>query len=102
MLTDLQEVESLIRSFEDAIAYHDKIFGEDAPQPECEAALGPMSDALIAICAARPISLEGRQRRREYLSERLFEETDGCPGLIKAVYAALLAEPVDTADRGEN
>lgn len=98
MLTDLQNVDALIKAYEDAIAHHNKIFEEDAPQAECAAALDPANDALIAICAARPATPEGRRRRREYLSERLFEDTDGCADLIKAAFAALLEDPMENPE----
>ena len=101
MNSELHKVETLIKGYEDAIAHHDKLFAGDGTDAECAAALGPISEGLIAICAARPSSDEGRQRRREYLSARLFIDTDGCAGLIKAVFEALLDEPVETVDSGE-
>lgn len=101
MLNDLQNVNALIKAYEEAIAHHDRLFNQDASQEVCAEALGPINDALIAICADRPTSPEGRQRRRKYLAGRLFEDTDGCAGLIKAVFDALLADPVDSVKSGE-
>lgn len=89
-------IEDLIRAYINAKAEHDRLFALNDQGLESEQAvldaLGPISDALIALCRARSIDPFERDRRRQYLSATLYDAIEGCEGLIRAVLEALLEE----------
>lgn len=90
------EMAHLVQCHQAAIAQHDKLFhshdwGLGATETEVIEALGPIRDALEALCAARPITSQAKALRREYLSSRLVADTDGCPALMQCMFDALLA-----------
>ena len=90
----LSPIQQLIANHINAQAEHDRLFSlEDwklNPFDRVSAALGPLDDALIAICAARPTDDAERELRSAYLDAlKIPSLVDGTPALEDTVYAAL-------------
>ena len=93
-MADLREIETLIVRHIEAIAEHNRLFALNdqglAPDRAVSDALGPIDDALIALCAVRPSRQDAADRRAEYLNNEIWDAIDSCEGLGKAVIAALV------------
>jgi hypothetical protein len=93
-MADLSEIEALIAAHINAVAEHERLFNlEDwglAPKEDVSAALTPIDDALVAICAARPADAAAEARRTKYINDKVAEAIYGDTGLTEAVIAALV------------
>lgn len=87
-------VEMLVADHINALAEHDRLFQLGdwglVPEDEVRAALGPLNDALIALCAARPTDPPQIELRRAYLNAVLPEAVDGSAELAKSIFHWLL------------
>jgi hypothetical protein len=93
-MADLLQVEALIAAHINAKAEHDRLFALNdqglASNQAVSDALGPLDDALIALCAARPVEAAACSRRAEYLNATVPDAIDCNMGLTKAVISALV------------
>lgn len=90
------EVERLIGVWASAVARHEVIFvaqdnGDAVEEEEVSAALGPIDDALEALCRYRPHDPAARARRSDFLADELPRSTYGCEELMRCMYRALTA-----------
>jgi len=86
---DLVEIKRLIADHAAAEERFEEVF-DTGDERESELA-NQIEDALIAVCAARPVSDVAGVLRRDFLSARLVADTDCNPVLIQRAYDALLA-----------
>jgi len=86
---DLVEIKRLIADHALAEERFEEVF-DTGDERESELACR-IEDALIAVCAARPVSEAASVLRRDFLSRRLVADTDLNSTLMQRVYDALLA-----------
>lgn len=90
------EVERLISDHVATCEEHERLFRANdngsASDEQVSAAIGPINDALEALCRARPCSPQARERRRAYLSAEIVPYVDGVPEMMQRVVDALLGD----------
>lgn len=79
---------ALIENVRAARAHHDFLFNENdygrAPESAVDDAIGPINDAFLALCRARPVDPAEQRLRAEYLNAELFDYIDCCEGITRA------------------
>lgn len=87
-------IEQLITAHIEAVAHHDRAFDlidwKLATEDEFGDTIGPVDDAIIALCSARPSSPEEATLKRDYLKSELFSILDSNLGMTKRAVIALL------------
>lgn len=95
-MADLLQVEALIANHINAVIEHERLFNlEDwglASKEDVRAALNPIDDALVALCAAQPSDAVAAGRRAKYLNAKAPDAIYGNSALIASVVAALVGE----------
>lgn len=99
-------IQQLVAAHIEASANHNRAFDligwKVANEGEFGDTIAPIDAAIIALCAARPLTPEEATLKREYLKQELYPVVDGNEGMTKRVVNALLdaggeleARPID-------
>ncbi|PZU18944.1 MAG: hypothetical protein DI589_22955 [Shinella sp.] len=87
-------ISQLVAAHIEASTNHNRAFDligwKVAKEGEFGNTIAPIDDAIIALCAARPSTLEEATLKREYLKQELYPVLDGNEGMTKRVVEALL------------
>ncbi|RWO95097.1 hypothetical protein [Mesorhizobium sp.] len=91
----LSAMSSLIAAHINATAEHERLFRlQDwhlVAQTIETAALDPLDDVLVALCAARPTTPREQWLRQKYLASlKIADKINGCRGLTESVLEALI------------
>lgn len=87
-------IRQLVAAHIEASANHNRAFDligwKVAKEGEFGDTIAPIDAAIIALCAARPLTLEEAALKCEYLKQELYPVLDGNEGMTKRVVEALL------------
>lgn len=99
-MSQVEEISRMIELHKATIEAHNVLFEQNdhgkVDDKVVSAALGPIDDALIALCATKPTAPDASRIRREYLSQVLVADTYCNSGMAQAVFDAFLADPPAT------
>lgn len=97
-MADLQQIEKMIANHINAVIEHERLFNLHdwglALDADVAAALAPIDDALVTLCATRPGDASAGSRRAEYLNANVPQAIYCDRTRAEAIIAALVGGAV--------